>query len=182
LCLGRRVLSGALAAGALLCVPVGLHAQPVSGAVFTTDSTCSGVDLNIYTAKTDVYLNGGPAFQGAASLPDGGYYLRVTAPDGTPLGSSVGTGTPTPISVSNGTFSPCLQICSAVVSAAYRTVGYDDTPNAGGEYKVWVSQDATFSNNTTKTDNFKVRTSGASPAALTVRKFYDANLNGVQDL
>jgi hypothetical protein len=30
------------------------------GAIYTTDSTCSGVNVNIFTSKDDVYLNGGP--------------------------------------------------------------------------------------------------------------------------
>ena len=60
-------------------------APPLPGAIFTTDSTCSGVDLNIYASKDLVYLNGGPAHPGAASLPDGSYYVRVTDPSGSLL-------------------------------------------------------------------------------------------------
>src|SRR5262245_65859301 len=52
-------------------------APPLPGAIFTTDNTCSGVDLNIYSNKSDVYLDGGPAHPGAASLPDGSYYVQV---------------------------------------------------------------------------------------------------------
>src|SRR3954470_18501827 len=32
----------------------------VTGAIFTTDVTCTGTDLNIYGAKPDVYIDGGP--------------------------------------------------------------------------------------------------------------------------
>jgi len=55
----------------------------LTGAIFTTDSSCSGVDLNIYASKGDVYINGGPSHPGAAGLPDGSYCVQVTAPDGT---------------------------------------------------------------------------------------------------
>src|SRR4051812_34497875 len=65
---------------------------PLPGAIFTTDVACSGVDLNIYGAKADVYLNGGPKHPGAATLPDGSYYVRVTDPSGaTLLGTSIGS-------------------------------------------------------------------------------------------
>ena len=61
-------------------------AAPLPGAIFTTDATCSGVDLNIYESKDDVYLNGGPSHPRAAGLPDGSYYVQVTEPDGTRAG------------------------------------------------------------------------------------------------
>src|SRR6266487_4245040 len=121
------VLAILFAAGASLQA-----APPLPGAVFTTNSDCSGVDLNIYGAKSDVYLDGGPSHPGAASLPDGNYYVQVTDPS--------------------------------------------------GEYKVWVSNDPNFTNSSTKTDNFKVREGAPpNPPTLCVRKFYDANVNGVKD-
>jgi len=183
-------------------------APPLPGAIFTTDSTCSGVDLNIYTNKSDVYLNGGPAHPGAASLPDGSYYVQVTDPSGAcVLGTSVGSGSPTPFVVSGGVAS-CIQLCTALINgptgdgsigncptSVDSTCGYNDTTNPGGEYKVWVSTVSTFDNNSTKTDNFKVKSSTAcvpditpcptpTPGCLTqicVNKFYDANANGTQD-
>jgi hypothetical protein len=47
----------------------------LTGAIFTTDNTCTGVDFNTqYLAKTDVYLNGGPQNNpNAAGLPEGDY-------------------------------------------------------------------------------------------------------------
>ena len=60
--------------------------MPVSGAIFTTDLGCTGVNINIFQSKDDVYLDGGPAHVGAAGLPDGSYYVQVTEPNGTPLG------------------------------------------------------------------------------------------------
>jgi hypothetical protein len=46
-----------------------------------------------------------------------------------------------------------------------------------------VSTESSFTNNSTKTDNFKVRPSSDPPpvATLCVNKFYDANVNGVND-
>src|SRR6185369_10256986 len=84
---------------ALFCAPGLALSAPLPGAIFTTDSICSGVDLNIYGSKDDVYLDGGPAHVGAAGLPEGDYYVKVTAPDGTLLGTSVGSGNPTPVHV-----------------------------------------------------------------------------------
>src|ERR1044072_7994762 len=63
---------------------------PLPGAVFTTDVNCNGTDLNIYASKGDVYIDGGPAHVGSAGLPAGEYYVQVTEPDGTLLGTSIG--------------------------------------------------------------------------------------------
>jgi len=177
-------------------------APPLPGAIFTTDSTCTGVDLNIYSNKADVYLDGGPAHPGAASLPDGSYYVQVTDPGGScVLGTSVGALNQTPFVVSGGVAN-CLKLCTALINgptgdgtvgncptSVDSACGYNDTTNPGGEYKVWVSTVSTFDNNSTKTDNFKVQpsvepTPTPTPACETticVNKFYDSNGNGVQD-
>ena len=55
------VALAALMVAAIVALPA--FAAPLSGAIFTTDSACSGVDLNIYGNKDDVYLNGGPRIQ-----------------------------------------------------------------------------------------------------------------------
>src|SRR5439155_1281787 len=180
-----------LAIAAVFIAPTALHAAPLPGAIFTTDSICSGVDLNIYGAKADVYLDGGPSHPGAASLPDGDYYVQVTDPSGAcVLGTSVGTGNPTPFHVSNnGTSIPCIQLCAVLTNGpgacaangVDANCGYNDTTNPGGEYKVWVSSVATFDNNSTKTDNFKVKANPPPPVTLCVDKFYDANVNGQKD-
>src|SRR5687767_9419006 len=60
----------------------------LSGAIFTTLVDGSRVNANIYRAKTDVYLDGGPgdgAPQHAAALEDGDYYFQVTDPSGKTL-------------------------------------------------------------------------------------------------
>lgn len=155
----------------------------LTGAIFTTDATCSGVNVNIYENKEDVYLDGGPSHPGAAGLPDGDYYCKITDPDGTLLGTSVGSGNETPIHVTNGEFAQCYQLWTYLIKASDNNQGYDNTGNAGGEYKVWVSSVSTFDESLSKTDNFKV-TGGSTPppsAQLHVIKFYDANANGSND-
>ena len=169
-----------------------IFAAPLPGAIWTTDPTCSGVDLNIYSDKHDVYLNGGPAH--GTHLPAGDYYVQVTDPSGAcVLGTSVPTGTPTPFHVNADGSTNCIQLCTYLINGdggcaangVDPNCGFNDTTNPGGEYKVWVSTDSSFTNNSTKTDNFKVRTSGPTPTptppTLCVKKFYDVNVNGVKD-
>jgi hypothetical protein len=148
---------------------------------FTEQSVyTSGVDLNIYGSKGDVYINGGPSHPGAASLPDGSYCVQVTSPDGTVLGQSAAGA----VTVAGGAFAQCYQLSAILTKTSDGTPGYDDTNNPGGEYKVWISTDCDFINSSTKTDNFKVRQGGGGPgdtATLCVTKFYDANVNGVKD-
>lgn len=130
----------------------------LTGAIFSTDSTCTGVDLNIYNSKDDVYIDGGPQHVGAAGLPEGQYYVKVTDPSGaTLLGTSVGSGDETPVAVdTEGEFEACYQLSAILIKASDSLPGYDDTPNNGGEYKVWVSTQSNFPNDEDKTDNFKV--------------------------
>jgi hypothetical protein len=151
----------------------------LTGAIFTTNSGCGGNNINLFDSKDAVYLNGGPANSGSG-LPDGPYYVKVTAPDGTLLGTSIGSGNDTPVNVTAGKFDACYKLSDILITANNSTPGYDDTPNNGDEYKVWVSRVSDFSNNETKTDNFKVR-SNVLPVNLTVEKFYDANLSGSYD-
>jgi len=167
--------------GLVIASPQLIEAQPLPGAIFTTDSTCSGVNLNIYTDKGAVYLDGGPAHPGAASLPDGSYYVQVTNPGGDiVLGSS---GANQPFVVSSGEPAACYKLADIVNSASsgYTTPGYDTTDNPGGEYKVWVSTDPAFPNDSSKTDNFKVKEEVVvQTAELCVDKFYDTNTDGIK--
>lgn len=161
-----------------------VRAAGLTGAIFTTDSTCTGVNINIYGSKDAVYLDGGPHNGGSAGLPDGSYYVQVTEPNGTLLGTSVGSGNDTPVVVSGGEFDHCYQLSAILIRATDSTPGYDTTGNPGGEYKVWVSSVSTFDNNLSKTDNFKVKGTPETPpptAILHVRKFYDTNADGIRD-
>jgi len=153
-----------------------------TGAIFTTDSTCSGVNVNIFTSKDAVYIDGGPQ-GGGSGLPDGSYYVQVTEPNGTLLGSSVSPPAPVstqPLVIANGHAVNCIQLSAVLSKASDGSAGYDDTTNPGGEYKVWASLDPTFPESDSKTDNFKVR-ANAQPGRLCVSKFYDANANGIFD-
>ncbi|TMP96405.1 MAG: hypothetical protein E6L09_15075, partial [Verrucomicrobia bacterium] len=128
----------------------------LSGAIFTTRSGCVVVNGNIYDTKDDVYLDGGPHHGSSASLPDGSYFVQVTDPSGANV---LGQSQTAVVTVSGGAFVDCYQLSSIVYSASssFASLGYDDTPNNGGEYKVWVCVDGNYVHDTTKTDNFKVR-------------------------
>jgi hypothetical protein len=151
-----------------------------TGAIYTTNSACSGVNVNLYNAKTDVYLDGGPQ-GGGSGLPDGNYYVQVTTPSGTVLGKT----STNSVVVSGGEFAQCYQLSVILNSASsgFTTPGYDDTTNNGGEYKVWASLDPTFANGTNKTDNFKVKGSNQQPqfGSIAGMKFEDMNGNGSKD-
>ena len=183
---------------------------PLTGAIFTTLSDGSRVNANIYSSKCDalgVYLDGGPgpnAPQGAAGLPDGDYFYQVTDPSGKTLlstdpqkyrGFAVAAGIitarvapktagdhDTGIDVDHG--ATTIELCPFL-----------DTPNNGGEYKVWVTRVSDFAGNpevvdngynpnffhgfvpsASKTDNFKIR--ARKSLCLTIIK-YRENGDGV---
>jgi hypothetical protein len=147
-------------------------AASMSGAIWTTDAGGNPVDKNIYDYREDVYLNGGPKGGQTQGLPDGQYWVKVTAPDGTPLGNP-----DVPVTVSNGRFEG-LQLWALVTKESDGTQGYDVTPNNGGEYKVWLSQDLAFPNGASKTDNFKVRYTEELPPpepSIEVEKLVEAD-------
>jgi hypothetical protein len=185
--MGRTARAGIVATLAVVMLAAvsgsGLAAPPLPGAIFTTSAGCTGVNVNIFGAKDAVYLDGGPTHTGAAGLPDGTYFVRVTEPDGDPLGVPGTT-----VTVTGGEFDQCYRLTDILVTASAGTPGYDTTTSPGGEYKVWISTVSTFDNATTKTDNFKVKgdddpeTPPVVPTAtLDVVKFYDANANGLND-
>lgn len=184
--------------------------SPITGALFTTAApdpltACNPVNVNIYQAKLDVYLNGGPAnLTGSGMLSAGlpqnkSFYVKVTAPDGTLLGTSVGNSALTlattsdkPVSTdATGRFTTCPRLWDIVHKPDDNTQGYKTTPNHGGEYKVWISlssdPQSNFPPEDSKTDNFKVRDDDdggggiQSDGAVTLRKWYDANANGLWD-
>ncbi len=185
---GLRLLYGVLAALTLFVLAAGTPAYAqLSGAIFT-------VNGNLYTNKTDVYLDGGPqgnAPCSAAGLPDGHYYFQVTDPPGATLLSSDAI-SEREVTVSGGLITAYLGThtvgsgkCAGGISVALAP--FDDTLNSGGEYKVWMTPigdyDATDCPNfgfcDSKTDNFKVKKSTA--AYVTVCKFNDQSNDGVRD-
>ncbi len=181
----RRLLVMVAAAILVLSLPGAALAAPLTGAIFTTESVCDGTNVNIFATKDQVYLDGGPAHEGAAGLPPGEYYVKVTEPNGTLLGTSIGAADETPVLVNAaGEFAVCYQLSAILEKASDASPGYDTTSNNGGEYKVWISPTSDFAS--VKTDNFKVVApdgGGGEPdeATLRIRKYYDANANGVKD-
>lgn len=155
----------------------GEDTSALTGAIFTTLADGTRVNHNIYDAKEDVYLDGGPgnnAPSGAAALPAGNYYFQVTSPSGKTLLST------DPIECrefhvdASGVISSVPNMaCSHLTGIDVDNNGitvqlmpYDDTPNPGGEYKVWVTDVDDYDPGKgkygfipadSKTDNFKVR-------------------------
>jgi len=145
-----RKLFGSMAVAVFVASAwVSVIAGPPSGAIFTTVADGSEVNYNIYQAKEDVYLDGGPgpgAPQHAAGLDDGIYVFQVTDPSGKVLLST------DPVECRQFTISDGI-IVSTAPSTCPHTTGVDvdhgaltvqlmpfnDTPNNGGEYKVWVT-------------------------------------------
>jgi len=183
----RRLLAAVPIAAALAVVASAAAAPPgpqLSGAIFTTDKTGVPVNLNIYAAKEDVYLNGGPGINApvdAAGLPAGVYSFQVTDPSGKTLLST------DPVSCRQFTVDSSGRIVDVLPSGAcahqtgtdgedggitVQLMPYADTPNNGGVYKVWVTPTSQlladgatgskhgFVPRYSKTDNYKVR-SGA---------------------
>jgi hypothetical protein len=179
----RKVLTVSFAAGAALAaaaLPASAAPPPVSGAIFTTDASGVPVNLNIYAAKEDVYLNGGPGINapvGAAGLPAGTYSFQVTDPSGKTLLSTDAvtcrqftvdaSGVITSVAPS-GACAHVTGVSGDDTGITVQLFPYADTPNNGGVYKVWVSPtfllDCSAPGNKncfvprySKTDNFKVR-------------------------
>jgi cysteine-rich repeat protein len=124
----------------------------VRGAIFTTLVDGSAVNHNLYAAKTDVYLDGGPSGggpSGAAALDAGDYYFQVTDPSGQVLLSTDAIECRR-VHVSNdGVIDAVIGGCAHAtgIDQDYAALGaitvqlmpYANTPNPGGVYKVWVT-------------------------------------------
>src|SRR3954463_7991674 len=81
----ERLWAGLVLLAVTTLIGVPLYAHAPSGAIFTTLSDGSEVNLNIFPSKEDVYLDGGPgpgAPQEAAGLDDGVYVFQITDPSG----------------------------------------------------------------------------------------------------
>src|SRR5947207_15883134 len=77
----RNPLIVLLALAGFLFTPGSLRAAPpLPGAIFTTDSTCTDVNVNIYDHKNEVYIDAWPSHPSAAGLPDGNYCVPATDP------------------------------------------------------------------------------------------------------
>jgi hypothetical protein len=147
--MSKRWVVLALAGAALFAVTSVALAKPPSGAIFTTTVNGSEVNFNHYPSKPDVYLDGGPgpgAPQTAAGLDDGTYVFQVTDPSGKVLLSTdqarcrqftVSGGIITGVVPTGCQHSTGLDIDHG--AATVQLIPYDDTPNNGGVYKVWVT-------------------------------------------
>jgi hypothetical protein len=152
-----------LSAGAAMAGPGSIYA--------TTSPTCAD-KVNVFGAKSDVYITG-------SGLPNGSYYIQVTEPGGTVLGRSNSAS----VVVTGGNLAQCYQVTSLVFEApGFVNPGFATTSNPAPNYKVAISTDPTFPSNAVEHDNFKVTGEVDPPTAtLRVNKFYDANANGVND-
>lgn len=169
----RRVIASSvtLFAVVLAAMPAAVQGQ----AIFTSLADGTTVNQNIYPSKTSVYLNGGPQNQNANGLLDGFYYFMVTDPSGAQLLSTdsiaaraltVANGVVSGVAGSGGTHAVGL-FNPNNLSTPVQLIPFDDTPNQGGEYKVWLTPIGAydpnapssvfgFIRNESLTDNFKV--------------------------
>ena len=138
------------------------------GAIFTTTVDGSRVNANIYGAKGDVYLDGGPgekAPSSAAALPAGSYVFQVTDPSGKHVLSLDDiscrsfhiNGSGVIDAVTGGACSHATGLDRDHGGLTVQLMPYADTPNHGGEYKVWVTSALNKTFKPAKTDNFKIR-------------------------
>jgi hypothetical protein len=151
--------------------------EPLSGAIFTTLEDGSAVNANIYDAREDVYLDGGPGQHApahAAGLPEGDYYFQVTDPSGKDLLSEdhiscrrvhvneAGVIDTVYDDGRNYTWhagawleAPCKheqgedQDHSADGAITVQLMPYAKTTNKGGVYKVWMTPTSEYTGNAT---------------------------------
>jgi hypothetical protein len=144
-----------------------------AGKIYATTQTSACADkVNVFGLKPDVYLQG-------AGLANGAYYVKVTEPGGgTVLGQSIGT----TLNVTGGAFAQCYRVVDLVVEVPGGAPGFATTPNPAPQYRVTISTDSTFPSNNSESDIFKVLEESDPPlATLRVNKFYDANVDGINN-
>jgi hypothetical protein len=176
-----------------------------NGALYTTTFSGQSVNENTYSNKDEVYINGGPQNANANGLPDGTYYFQVTDPSGGTL-LSTDPAVCRQLIVANGRVAasegPACQHSTGIPNSSngstpVKLSPFNDTPNSGSEYKVWLIRQAAnttvaadgmhinFSNTNAKTDNFKVVfipcTNCSPTVTLGGKKFYDVNGNTLFD-
>ena len=229
-------LSGTIIAGNVLDTS---FTGPVTGAIFTTTVNGDVINENThYDYKTDVYLDGGPGAHApstAAALQPGDYVYQVTDPSGKYLLSTDHISCRAVHVNENGVISQVYEGSNYVrekgdwmkvdclhnqgVDIDHSDLGaitvqlypFDDTPNRGGVYKVWITPVAYYQQDVnyvpvkandpvngenytggyfhgflpkySKTDNFKVfeKQPHYITPLITVQKFNDKNFNGIFD-
>src|SRR5215475_13439037 len=131
---------------------ISAKAHAPSGAIFTTLSDGSEVNLNLFPSKEAVYLDGGPgpgAPPTAAGLDDGTYVFQITTPPGKLL-LSTDKARCRQFTVVGGLINSvvaqpdkCEHKTGIDIDHGALTVQmfpYNDTTNPGGVYKAWVTR------------------------------------------
>ncbi|MDW7669429.1 MAG: hypothetical protein SCJ93_11440, partial [Bacillota bacterium] len=121
----------------------------------TTDSTSSGVQINHFNTKQDVFIYG-------SNLVDGWYYVRVVAPgSGNTPDVNLGTSKTASLKVVNKEINPNP-------SRVWEHVQFEDSTNNGGVYKVIIATNEGFTENEVSTKTFKI--GNAKLGSLTIQK------------
>jgi hypothetical protein len=162
------------------------YAQSPPGAIFTTNSSGTVVNGNVYQLSSDVYISGGPQNHEHFGPPDGEYFFQVTDPSGAVVLSS-DNAICRQVLVANGVVSGSKGACRhasgkfdpANTSTPVQLAPFAPSPNSGNEYKVWLiaqTPSTTISNTDpkvinfaradSKTDNFKVQSAAVPPPAI----------------
>ncbi len=185
-----------------------LSANAIAQGIYTSISDGTTVNANLYDSKADVYLNGGPQNQNGKGLPDGTYYFQVTDPSGNIL-LSTDPASCRQLQVVNGVIAGAASAAGACAhtngffnpangSTSVQLSPFKNTPNNGGEYKVYLIQQTStvsvatdgitinFKSKDSNTDNFKVKNAACTincnpTVTLSGLKFYDANADGLQN-
>jgi hypothetical protein len=142
----------------------------------------NGINCNNYTAKTDVYMNGGPT--GGNGLDNGSYYFAVLAPgsqNGGFVDGATGNLSSPHDAASNRTFTVSGGLISANLGNHHTGTSpngkfiiqldpYDDTPNPGGVYILAICKVGASSPSDCKYDAFRIQTATDPNPSLTVSK------------
>ena len=140
--MNSSLLPRIVAASVVACAFLGAtpaQAEAINGAIYTSTANGTTVNANLYDAKEDVYLNGGPANAPGChggDLDAGDYYWQVTDPSGATLLSSDEV-EDRKFRVANGVISENLGThpvggVGPCGSLAIQLMPFDDTPNGGG--------------------------------------------------
>jgi hypothetical protein len=129
--------------------------EAISGAIFTSTQDGLTVDANLYQQKCGpggVWLNGGPLGP-SPGLSPGDYIFQVTDPSGQQLLSSdapkfrqVRVDASGRFAGLSGNGNHNVSNLSNPARAIIELCPFGDTPNNGGEYKVWLTRVSDFTN------------------------------------
>ena len=155
------LLSSTLIASiSLISKPV-LGVEQITGAIWTTGPRGEQVNGNLYSNPRDVYLVGGPHKAGALGFASGWYYFQVTDPSGNVL-STDGDEDRRFFINSEGYITLAInhRLKNVNGKGIVQLWPFEYSSKNGGEYKVWVTSEDSYSlfgfiPSLSKTDNFK---------------------------